>query len=406
VLATRLVNALRRPADIRTGVAAALAGIALFAASASLPSVGLFDEEQIGDTPAYARDGTAILDGRVPYRDFYLEYPPGALPVLVLPAVGDDDYAPRFKALALLLGAALLAAVVAALAAAPAPAAHVFAAAALVGVAPAALGPVFLVNYDVWPAFLVAAALAMTARERAPAGAAILGLAAAAKLYALVLLPLLLLRMRARHGTGSARRVAYAFAAALTAAFVPFAVLAPGALGNNLLDLARRPLQIESLGSSLLLAAHRLGAYEPTVNSDYNSQNLGGALPTVVATVSSLAAVAAVATVVVLLARSPEPIDRFLVAAAAAVAAVVVFGKILSPQFLIWLVPLVALVPSVAAYTLLLAAMTLTHVWFPSRYGELVALEGVSWVVLARNVILLALLAVLIARLARKPASS
>jgi hypothetical protein len=400
VLATRLVNALRRPADVRTGVAVALAGIALFAASASLPNVGLFDEEQVGDTPAYARHANAILDGRVPYRDFYLEYPPGALPVFVPPAVGGDGgYAARFKALALLLGAALVAAVVATLFAARAPAAHLSAAAAFVGVAPAALGPVFLVNYDIWPAFLVAAALAVTARGRPVAGAAIVGLAAAAKLYALVLLPLLLLRARTR-------RVAYAFGATLGAVFLPFAVFAPGALGNNLLELARRPLQIESLGSSLLLAAHRLGAYQPSVNSDYNSQNLGGALPTAVATVSGLAAVAAVAAVFVLFARAPGPLDRLLLAAAAAVAAMVALGKILSPQFLIWLVPLVALVPSAAAYSLLLLALILTHAWFPSRYGELVALERVSWVVLARNGALLALLAVLLARLARKPAPS
>lgn len=400
MLATRLVTALRRPANVKAGVAAALAGIALFAGAASLPSVGLFDEAQIGDTPAYARHGTAILDGRVPYRDFYLEYPPGALPVFVVPAVGGDDgYAQRFKALALLLGAAVVAGVVATLAAARAPTVHVFAAAALVGVAPAALGPVFLVNYDVWPALLVLAALAVTARERAVAGAAVLGFAAAAKLYALVLLPLLLLRTRAH-------RVVYAFGAALAAAFVPFAALAPGALGNNVLELARRPLQIESLGSSLLLATHNFGVYQPSVNSDYNSQNLGGALPTVVATFSSVAVVAAVAAVTVLFARSPEPTDRLFVAAAAAVVGVVAFGKILSPQFLIWLVPLVALVPSVAAYTLLLAAMILTHVWFPSRYGELVALESVSWIVLARNVVLLALFSVLVGRLVRKPAPS
>jgi hypothetical protein len=140
------------------------------------------------------------------------------------------------------------------------------------------------------------------------------------------------------------------------------------------------------------------------VNSDYNSQNLGGALPTLVATVGTLATLAALGMIFVLFARAPKPIDRLLLAAAAAVVCVVALGKILSPQFLIWLVPLVALVPSAAAYTLLLAALILTHVWFPSRYGELVALEGVSWVVLARNVVLLALLAVLVARLARKPA--
>ena len=401
MLATGLVTALGRPANGKTGVAAALAGIALFVASASLPSVGLFDEQQVGDTPAYARHATAVLDGRVPYRDFYLEYPAGALPVLVLPAVGEDGgYATRFKTLALLLGLALVATVVATLTTVRATTAHVFAASAFVGIAPAALGPVFLVNYDVWPALLVAASLAATARGRAVVGALVLGLAAAAKLYAVVLLPLLLLRV------APARKVAYAFGVGLTVAFAPFAALAPGAIGNNLLELVRRSLQIESLGSSLLLSAHRLGAYEASVNSDLNSQNLSGDLAALVAALSSGVAVATIVVAVALFARMPAPIDRLLLAAATAVAAVVAFGKILSPQFLIWLVPLVALVPSAAAYSLLLVALILTHVWFPSRYGELVALGSVSWLVAVRNVVLLGLLAVLLARLARKPAAS
>ena len=39
--------------------------------------------DQIVDTPVYQRYGDAIDDGQVPYRDFALEYPPGALPVFV-----------------------------------------------------------------------------------------------------------------------------------------------------------------------------------------------------------------------------------------------------------------------------------------------------------------------------------
>jgi hypothetical protein len=113
----RLVNALLRPVERRAAVVATLFGAALFCASASLPSVGLFDEEQVGDTPAYAGYGDAIVDGEVPYRDFYVEYPPGALPVFVVPALGDrDGYATRFKILALVLGAALVACVAWALA--------------------------------------------------------------------------------------------------------------------------------------------------------------------------------------------------------------------------------------------------------------------------------------------------
>ena len=396
----RLVNALLRPVERRTAVVATLFGVALFCASASLPSVGLFDEEQVGDTPAYASYGDAIVDGEVPYRDFYVEYPPGALPVFVVPALGDrDGYATRFKILALVLGAALVACVAWALAIARASTGHVAAAAALVGVAPAALGPVFLINFDVWPAALAAAFVAATAWRRAVLAGALLGLAVAAKFFALVLAPLAFLYVRGR----AAWRGALAAAAAVVLVFAPFAVLAPGAIGNNLLNLVRRPLQIESLGASILLAAHHLGAYDPTVNSDYNSQNLGGALAAAVATASGLAGLAVIAAIVVAFARRPWAVERFFVACAAALTALVAFGKILSPQFLVWLVPLVALVPSAAAYGLLLAAMALTHVWFPSRYGQLVALGDVSWIVLTRNVALLGLLAVLCLRLVRKP---
>jgi nucleoid DNA-binding protein len=245
---------------------------------------------------------------------------------------------------------------------------------------------------------LAAAFVAATAWRRAVLAGALLGLAVAAKFFALVLAPLAFLYVRGR----AAWRGALAAAAAVVLVFGPFAVLAPGAIGNNLLNLVRRPLQIESLGASILLAAHHVGAYDPTVNSDYNSQNLGGALAAVVATASGLAGLAVIAAIVVAFARRPWPVERFFVACAAALTALVAFGKILSPQFLVWLVPLVALVPSAAAYGLLLAAMALTHVWFPSRYGQLVAFGDVTWVVLTRNVALLGLLAVLCVRLVRK----
>ena len=81
----------------------------VFVGACLLPNVGLLDEEQVGDTPQYRARGEAVLDGQIPYRDFYLEYPPGALPTFVVPAAGDSEgYATRFKALAVALGVALV----------------------------------------------------------------------------------------------------------------------------------------------------------------------------------------------------------------------------------------------------------------------------------------------------------
>ena len=78
----------------------------------------------------------------------------------------------------------------------------------------------------------------------------------------------------------------------------------------------------------------------------------------------------------------------------------VALGKVASPQFLLWLVPIVPLVRGrrgLAATGLLGIALVLTQIWFPYRYWDLVFdLDIVaSWTILARDLVLLALLAVL-----------
>jgi hypothetical protein len=89
-----------------------------------------------------------------------------------------------------------------------------------------------------------------------------------------------------------------------------------------------------------------------------------------------------------------------VLACAAALTAFVALGKVLSPQFLIWLVPLVPLVAGrrgVVASALLAAAIVLTQLWFPFRYWDL-ALEfdlAASWLVLVRDLVLIGLLVAL-----------
>ena len=96
-------------------------------------------------------------------------------------------------------------------------------------------------------------------------------------------------------------------------------------------------------------------------------------------------------------AMTPERLVRH---AAAAVVAFVALSKVLSPQFLVWLlflVPLVGGARSRVALWLLALACLLTALWFPARYWELVREFDplASWLVLARGATLLALLLVL-----------
>ncbi|MGH3012074.1 MAG: glycosyltransferase 87 family protein [Gaiellaceae bacterium] len=387
-------------------------GLGLLTASWGALHLPPFDDYQIIDTPVYREYGEAMAAGEVPYRDFELEYPPGALPTFLLPTLGPaEHYDSIFEALMLACAAALLVLAVQGAVALGGSPTRLLAVAVGIGLFPLALGTVVLTRYDLWPAALTAAALAAVLSGRERLGLAVLALAVTAKIYPLVLLPPLLVYLaRGKGGREAAIGLGF-FTATLAVVVAPFAVLAPEGLVDSVDRQLGRPLQIESLGSSLLLAANQLGLYEPTVVSSHGSQNLVGSLPDALATAQTVLQAAALLVVWLLFARGPATPARLVAACAASVVVFVAFGKVLSPQFLIWLVPVVALVAGragVAAGALLGAAAVTTHLWFPTRYWDLVDLQPVGWLALVRNAILVALAVVLgvVTAWARAPARS
>src|SRR5207249_2710659 len=63
------------------------------------------DERRVFDVHLYQRYTESLLHGHVPYRDFFMEYPPGALAVFVPPAAATNDhYNAAFKGLMALCG--------------------------------------------------------------------------------------------------------------------------------------------------------------------------------------------------------------------------------------------------------------------------------------------------------------
>jgi len=227
----------------------------------------------------------------------------------------------------------------------------------------------------------------------------VLGAAVAAKLYPAVLLPLAIAWTWRRRGRREALVAAGVFAAVLLACFLPFLVLAPGGVAHSIGRQLGRPLQIESLGAGFLLAAHQAFGLGIEMRSSAGSQNLVGTLPDVLAAGLSVLQAGVLVAIWVAFARGPAEPGRLARFAAAAVVAFVALGKVLSPQFLIWLVPLVALVRGRAA-ALLVAALVVTQLWFPFRYWDLVRDFDplASWLVPLRDLLLVALLATLLAR--------
>ena len=384
-----------------------LAGCALLLVSwLLLTHVGFWTHGSGGDvdTGIYRDYGTGALAGQLPYRDVSIEYPPAALPAFVVPAIGHPAaaaYRWRFAWLMALCGVGLLVAVDACLRTLAVPRAERTVALAVAGISPLVLGPVILRRYDLWPALLAVVALLAYLRGRSGLGGAALGLATAAKLYPAVAAPILLADVWRRRGRAAAVRSLAALAGAFAACVLPFAILAPRGTLHAFTAQLWRPLELESLGAAALVAAHAIGGLALGVAPGNGSVNLGGASAAAAGAVTTALEAGALAWVWLACVRRRLGPAEVVAGTAAATAVLVAFGKVFSPQYLVWLLPLVLLVerrlrgPAVA---LLLAACALTQAWFPRRFAELARLDArESWLLVARDLVVVAL-AVLLAR--------
>jgi hypothetical protein len=389
----------------RRALRAWLIAAPVFLACSAVPSGGLGRERGYVDVDLYGSYAKGLLDGRIPYRDVFVEYPPGAFLVLMPPAlVTDDHYRFAFKALMALVALGGLWCVARLLVELGAGPLRLGLALGFVAVSPLMLGSVWLNSYDAWPAALSVAALLALVFGLVVVAFACLGLAFAAKVYAVVLLVPAALYVASRWGTRAVVKGSLAFAVAAAVAIAPFAVASPGGVWSSIRSQAERGLHIESLGASLLLAGDRLGLYDATVTTGSTaakSRDLAGSAPDTVATITTLLLAAAIVAVWIAFARGKRDAQRLAAAFAAAVAAVLAFSKVLSPQYgewLLFLVPLAAGAGGITAAGLAAIAFVLANIWF-HHYSQLYEVEGAVWLVLLRNAALVACYGVLLAAL-------
>jgi hypothetical protein len=121
---------------------------------------------------------------------------------------------------------------------------------------------------------------------------------------------------------------------------------------------------------------------------------------------STLALLAAGLAILWLAWRRPT-VDALVLASLAVTLAFVTFSKVLSPQYVVWLLPLAAVAYGRGARlgpALVALASLVTQLWFPGRYFDVVHQH--AWAVVAvgvRNVLLLTALAATARALARSP---
>jgi hypothetical protein len=398
-------------------VAAACLQAIVWAALLALFAAGRmgYGLHELADTLLYHFYASSFALGRWPYADVPVEYPALAnLAFLLAPSGGSVAEYERWFSTAMLAAVAVAAVLTTAAAAlAWRSLRRGLAVAVAYAVLTACCGALAVNRYDALVALTLAAALLFLAvRRPLPAGVS-LGLGFALKLTPALLLPLVVLPQRSR------RQILVTlagFAVAAVVPFVPFVLNDPSSAAYPFTYHADRPLQLESVPGTPWATAALAGWAQPRIDRSFGSQNYAGDAPDAVAAASPWVLAAAVVAVYVAVWRRRSYLRAFPetvpVAALAVLLVAICASKVLSPQFLIWTLPVVALcvaqsrwLPRAAALAVALAT-ALTQAEFPARYWDLVALQDAPLAILvARNVTLLVAAGLAVAALVTLPSA-
>lgn len=331
--------------------------------------------EVLGDVRLYARWAGGLADGRLPTGDPRWQYPPGAGAVLVIPRLDAAHYTRALVILLLVADAAVLALLLArARRGGSAAGAWTW----VIGVA--ALGPVAVYRFDLVPTLCAVAGLALGGRGLA--AGALLGVGGLIKVWPILLAPAV-----------GRRAVA---AAAVVVAAGGAALLVTGRLADGLgflVNQSARGLQLESIAATPYLLARAVGADGIAIRYEYGAYQISGPGVGAVVSATTVATVAVLAAFVVLARRGAAPVPLAL----ATLLAVVVAARVLSPQYLVWVLGVagLALASGTRGLTrtavLLVAAAALSQLLYPLLYGGLRRAEVLPAVILlARNALLVA----------------
>ena len=349
------------------------------------------------DVKLYFRYARPILEGHLPYRDYPVEYPALSIPLFLAPllAGGTFDVYKFAFAVEMLAVNAVSAWLVARQVEESEGIGRVPGRLAWYSACFVALCPMIVARFDLVPMLLAFAAARWLMAGRPVAGGLVAGLGVLVKLVpGLVVVPFLV-------GQGSWTSKGKGLATFL--ATVAMGGLVWWALGGE--QVARsfryhgeRGLEIGSLHASAYLVAHRVAGVLVFSHFDHGSMNLSGPGARDAASLSPILQ-GALLVLVAGRARGAGP-GQGLRFAAASILAYILPGKVLSPQYLIWLIPFVCALggaTGTSARRVFLPCCLLTTALYPHLFHALSHFEPWPVAVLAaRNLGLAWLFAVLL----------
>lgn len=306
-----------------------------------------------GDIRVYHRYAVDFWAGRHAFHQLPAEYPPLALVVFTLSVLPPlHDYATVF---AIWMSAIFVAGYLAFIRFSSHRQAAIFFFLLILGAT-----STLLARYDLIPALLTVAALWAAWRGRFNVAYLLLAAGILLKLYPVFLVPLVMIEHR-RVLVLAGRRwlLPVARTAALAGGVVVFGFAVAVALGgwsglSPFFYAGARPLQVESLGATLLWLGSFVG-FPAEVEHSFFSYNLIGPLAPGIASASSTAGVAAILWVYWRLWQGRMNLGRAFLGV---ICLVLLSSKVFSPQYLIWALPFVALVEGLDAVWVLVCVCT------------------------------------------------
>ncbi len=380
----------------RRGRLLALAVVAALHLAVFAPTIG---DSFAGIDEGLWHTSERVLDGDRPYDDLNFEYPPLALPVIVGPAAaseGLEGYRDAFELEMLLFDLGVVALLALALPGPPrrvweALGVYTFGVIAVSGVVlpDSKIGdaPLALSRYDLAVALLVLAAVLAREARRSALWGGLLGAATAVKAF-----PALLFGALLRGERRPWRAIAWA-AVPLAAGAVLVIALGDG-FWSAVTYHADRELQVETLGATPLMVSHLLFGTELGVVPGAGGFNVAGPGAEAAQVLSFALLIGGVLLLAYECWRRRTPV---MIASVAILAVAVVVAPVLSPQFLLWLLPLSAAVYGLGRENVvLLAAFVMTEVMLSNYDGVEVLSGDFVWTLAARNLLLLAYLVLVV----------
>jgi uncharacterized membrane protein len=345
----------------------------------------------------YFTDAAKILAGSLPYRDFTFEYPPLAAFFFLLPRLITDQYLYYSilyhveVGIFLLIGLWVVFDIARRLGKSPWKLLLVYTLGVL------AIGPILGEQFDIFPAVLTLLSLYFFWLGKDKTSWLLLALGTMLKIFPIVIAPIFLLIYLRNHQYNRIWKGIITFGLTCLIVLSPFLFYSPSSLSNLLNYHAARGIQLESLYSSLLLIGNKMGIISVKPDFSAGSWNVVGQGSEIMANLSTYLIIAGLVTVYGFIYGRIKPgksqFSRIGAYSLLAVLVLLSFSKVLSPQYLIWLLPLVPLLfihwRNVILMVFILIGI-MTYSIFPLRYDALMDMDiGIIIVLLIRNLLLI-----------------